>query len=196
LDRRLGFIYKITSPSNKIYIGQTIHLKKRINKYKNLNCSRQTKIYNSIIKYGFDNHDFEVICKSPIEYLNKLERHFQLKYDCLNNGLNCVLTNAGDNKMVLSDETKNKIRKSSLGKKMSLESRKKMSESKKGVNKLFKNHKSIKIISRNNVTDEVFISNLSGTCKYFGVDRELINSRLKDTVVNPRKLKDWSFYYG
>jgi len=54
-------IYKITNPKGKIYIGQSINIKRRFNEYKRLNCSQQPKIYNSLLKYGSDNHKFEII---------------------------------------------------------------------------------------------------------------------------------------
>ena len=45
-------IYKITSPSNKIYIGQSINIERRFNSYKNLShCKQQIKLYNSLQKY-------------------------------------------------------------------------------------------------------------------------------------------------
>lgn len=34
-------IYKITSPSNKVYIGQSRNIDKRLLKYKRLICERQ-----------------------------------------------------------------------------------------------------------------------------------------------------------
>ena len=34
-------IYMITSPSGKSYIGRSLNLKERLNKYKNLLCSEQ-----------------------------------------------------------------------------------------------------------------------------------------------------------
>ena len=45
-------IYKITSPNNKVYIGQSVDIEKRLKRYKNLNCKKQSKIYNSLNKYG------------------------------------------------------------------------------------------------------------------------------------------------
>ena len=46
-------IYKIVSPSEKIYIGQSINIEKRWEKnYKTLKCKTQTKLYNSLKKYG------------------------------------------------------------------------------------------------------------------------------------------------
>ena len=54
-------IYKITSPSNKIYIGQSVNIIKRIKRYLILDCESQRKLYNSLKKYDFQNHMFEVI---------------------------------------------------------------------------------------------------------------------------------------
>ena len=51
-------IYKITSPTNKIYIGQSIDIENRFTKYKSLDCKNQVRLYNSLKKYGFDKHKF------------------------------------------------------------------------------------------------------------------------------------------
>lgn len=50
-------IYKITSPTGKIYIGQSVNIEKRWNSYyKNLSCKEQRIIYNSLKKHGFENY--------------------------------------------------------------------------------------------------------------------------------------------
>ena len=51
MDRICG-IYKITSPSGKIYIGQSKDINLRIIYYKNARCKCQQKLYYSILKYG------------------------------------------------------------------------------------------------------------------------------------------------
>lgn len=56
-----GYIYRLTSPSNKVYIGQTIDVKKRFNRYKNLHCKNQTKLYRALVKYGFDKFKIDII---------------------------------------------------------------------------------------------------------------------------------------
>lgn len=56
-------IYKIASPSNKIYIGQTWNWIKRKSVYKRIACPDQLHLYNSLLKYGYDNHIVEVIEK-------------------------------------------------------------------------------------------------------------------------------------
>lgn len=55
------WVYKITSPSGKIYIGITSNIIKRFCFYKNHSCENQTIIYNSIVKYGWDNHIKEIL---------------------------------------------------------------------------------------------------------------------------------------
>lgn len=57
----MPIIYKITSPSNKVYIGQSWDWSKRIRFYKNNLCKNQIKIYNSLLKYGYDNHKVEIV---------------------------------------------------------------------------------------------------------------------------------------
>ena len=54
-------IYKITNPSGKIYIGQSVNIDNRISSYKNLKCKNQTKLYRSLLKYTFENHIFEIL---------------------------------------------------------------------------------------------------------------------------------------
>lgn len=108
-------VYKITSPSKKVYVGQTIDFNKRINQYKKLRCKNQTKLYRSFLKYGFDLHTIEIIEKCSIDKLNLKERYWQEKYDCLKNGLNCKLTTTEDKYGFLSDDTKAKISKSNKG---------------------------------------------------------------------------------
>ena len=54
-------IYKITSPSNRIYIGQTVDFIKRKSHYRNLKRNHQIRLFNSIKKYGWDKHKLELI---------------------------------------------------------------------------------------------------------------------------------------
>ena len=115
-----ALIYKITSPKKRVYIGQTINFKDRLQVYKRLDCKKQKKLYNSFLKYGFDNHKIEVICYcSPLE-LNDLERYYQDLY-CSNNkfGLNIRLTKSNDRSGTFSEETKKKMSLSKIGTKRS-----------------------------------------------------------------------------
>lgn len=124
---QLGYIYKITSPTDKVYIGQTINLKSRMKNYRNLTCKGQGKIYSSLAKYGFDNHKFDILLNIPQVHLNYYERFFQDFYDCVNNGLNLRYTKIDDKSGSMSEESKAKMSKSQSGKVMPIETRKKIS---------------------------------------------------------------------
>lgn len=129
-------IYKITSPENKIYIGQAKDIKKRFKQYSKLqNCKGQTKLYNSFIFYGVNNFKFEIIEECDRENLNNRERYYQDLYEVIGvNGLNCKLQNSDDKIIQHSEETKQKISESNKGKTHTEESKKKISISKSGEN--------------------------------------------------------------
>lgn len=54
-------IYKIISPTGRIYIGKSINKHSRFNSYKNLNCKSQPLLYKSLLKYGYKAHKIEII---------------------------------------------------------------------------------------------------------------------------------------
>lgn len=58
-------IYKIINPIGQLYIGQTKNIRKRKNFHKrksvNIGNERETILYASIRKYGWENHRFEII---------------------------------------------------------------------------------------------------------------------------------------
>ena len=120
-------IYKITSPSNKIYIGQTTNYSKRHNAYKNHKCKRQPKLFASIEKYGFINHTIEIIKECQVEDLNYYERYYQEHYESVLNGLNLRYTATTDKSGFMSEESKKKMSDSGKGKIITEEWRKNLS---------------------------------------------------------------------
>lgn len=127
-------IYKITSPTGKVYIGQSVNIDDRRRKYSQENCKNQIRLHRSILKHGWDNHIFEVIEECAFNDLNKRERHWQEFYNCMdkNIGLNCNLTGTDELKKVHSEETKRRIGDANKGRKYSEEYKLKMSERMKG----------------------------------------------------------------
>jgi group I intron endonuclease len=150
-------IYKITSPSNKIYIGQSWDIDKRKIYYKNSLCKEQPKIYNSIKKYGWMNHKFEII--EEVDTLNQnilnekevywIKFYRNIGFELLNlreGGSNGKHSLESKNKIGLkvkgknngmygkthTDESKKLISQTHKGKKISLKTRKKISEGIKG----------------------------------------------------------------
>lgn len=106
-------IYKITSPSNRIYIGQSINIEKRYKIYKGNYDNSQPKLYRSFQKYEFNNHTFEIIEECPESYLDELETWWKLFYNSVEDGLNCGYWDGGGGPM--SNEIKCKISKAKKG---------------------------------------------------------------------------------
>lgn len=134
IDYNCG-IYKITSPSGRIYIGQTINAKKRHNSYKNLDisCKNQSKLYLSLQKYGYEAHKVEwLVVIDDRDQLNILETFFIRKFNSMNDGLNC--TEGGDSR-IWSEESKQKLSQLKKGikrKSYSKETRKKIGDFHRG----------------------------------------------------------------
>jgi group I intron endonuclease len=114
-------IYKITSPSDRVYIGQSIDIERRFRHYKRMICKEQIKIYNSLLKYGVDAHIFEVLELCDTEELNNRERHYQDLYDSVANGLNLLYVKSEHFNGGHSEESKKKISDSLKGRKLSEE---------------------------------------------------------------------------
>lgn len=126
-------IYKITSPSRKIYIGQSMNIKARWGKYKKLNCKNQIKLYRSLLKYGFDRHRFEIIQVCEPGRLNEVEKYYVDLFQTFNSEYGLNLKEGGGSKGKHSDESKLKNSISNRGRIVSEETRQKLSKSLKGV---------------------------------------------------------------
>lgn len=111
-----GIIYKYTSPSGKVYIGQTLNEKKRRQSWFNLNRPYAgPKINAARKKYLPENFEYEVIFRIEslikeeiIEMLNNKERQYIQLFDSIYNGYNISI--GGDSTLhIYSAETKKKI---------------------------------------------------------------------------------------
>jgi group I intron endonuclease len=106
-------IYKISSPSGAIYIGQAKDINKRWKRYRVLDCKTQIKLFNSFKKHGIENHVFEIIEVCAIEELNEKEKHYISLFKSFKteNGMN--LTKGGN---YITQESILKMRLSYKGK--------------------------------------------------------------------------------
>lgn len=135
-------IYKINSPSNKIYIGQSKNILIRRKHYRLLHCKKQVKLYNSFVKYGYENHSFELVHELPNDVEQKvLDVYEQLYMDSYKDA-GFELLNLKDAGLCgrVCEESRKKISESHkgeknpmFGKKLSKEHRNAISESKMGV---------------------------------------------------------------
>lgn len=145
-------IYKITSPSGKIYIGQSIDIEVRFKTYNKVNCKTQRRLYNSFIKYGVEKHFFEIIelCKS--NDLNRKERYYQDLYNVIdrNKGLNCLLQETNEKEREFSKETKIRLSKSKTGKNNSFYGKKHSIES---INKIKTAKSNLSLNARLNISN-------------------------------------------
>lgn len=124
----IGTIYKLTSPSNKCYIGQTINLVERKRTLYNPNKYYSGhRLDNAIKKYGIENFQYEIIIqivessKEKLrEKLDELEKFYIEKYDSYNNGYNMTLGGSGSNGCFQTEESKRKISEKAKGRKGSM----------------------------------------------------------------------------
>lgn len=95
-----GFIYKITTPSGKFYIGQTTQINKRKAFYRGLCTKKQQLLHKSLLKYGFEACSFDILEECVAHRLCKREMYWIGFYQAnhikfpTGNGLN--LTDGGE----------------------------------------------------------------------------------------------------
>jgi len=111
----MGFVYMLTSPSKKRYIGITSRKCVEYRWQEHFKASQKAEggcpmIKRAIQKYGFDKIEKEILLEIDNEFLNEYEQKFIKQYNTLApNGYNC--TSGGDGAKLLCEETKEKIGK-------------------------------------------------------------------------------------
>lgn len=101
-------IYKITSPSGKIYIGQAFDIENRWSRYRSLNCRAQVHLYNSLKKHGSENHLFEILCECTEGELNEKENYYITLFDSFNSKHGLNLRSGGGRGEKLSEASRRK----------------------------------------------------------------------------------------
>jgi group I intron endonuclease len=129
-------IYKITNPTDKIYIGQSINIEKRWQYYKSQyhnKKDKQNKLFNSFKKYGVDAHIFEIIEECIVEQLNEREIYWGNVYECTKPNIGLNLRELGKQGQ-WTNEARDKLSKIQLGKpRHTAESKAKISAALKGT---------------------------------------------------------------
>lgn len=108
MKHKIG-IYKITSPSKRIYIGQSINILGRFDRYKKADCKKQIRLHRSLLKHGAEKHKFEILCECKREELNDLEIYYIDLYQSFNHNFGLNLREGG-RQAKPSEETKEKMR--------------------------------------------------------------------------------------
>lgn len=102
-------IYKITSPTNRIYIGKSKNIEKRFKDYKKpVKKGRRSLIHDSIKKYGYNEHIFEILEQCDEVKLNEREmfyiEHFQTNVTKYRDGNGLNLYGGGNSPVIQSSE--------------------------------------------------------------------------------------------
>lgn len=119
--KKTGIIYRAINKINgKCYIGQTIQkFKMRVGDHKKYSRKSKSAFYNAVRKYGWESFEWEIMYNDiPTDQLDNMERWSIANFDTLAQNRNGYNTDSGGNSnKCLSEEHKNKIRKSLLGRK-------------------------------------------------------------------------------
>jgi group I intron endonuclease len=189
-DFKIGLIYRYTSPSGKMYIGQTINEKSRNCQHKTQTILADTYFAKAIRKYGFDNLEYEVLIsfKPTIDkdrlkrVLDKLEQRYIKLYKTnihefgynLNEGGNGnlgyehteeALTKITQYQQNKTEEHKHNLSIASLGVKKSEETKAKMSASKKNKKQVEKYNLEDNLIDTFNSIEDAAKSLVEGVQK-------------------------------
>lgn len=110
-------IYKITSPSGKVYIGQSRHILLRWRDHKR-DKKAKSKLFYSFRKYGTDAHIFDTIHQLPLDVDQTTLNNYEQLYMDLYSSCRITLLNLrqAGSRGRLSDEAKRKLSESLKGK--------------------------------------------------------------------------------
>lgn len=127
----IGYIYKITSPTGRVYVGQTTNIKNRMSEHRR--CRGNNKIlYGSIRKYGWDAHQVLILDEVAIDKINTAECFYiaicnSYVYTNKNVGMNLTLGGEGATGLVYTDEMRKNASLRRIGVKLSEEHKRNIS---------------------------------------------------------------------
>lgn len=110
-------IYMITSPSGRVYVGQSVDIGRRFKEYRRSGSARkQRRLAASFAKYGVDSHVFCVVQERAENVLSDMERQWQERLMvCGTGGLNCRLVGTGDKTGRFSESSRQRMSEKQRG---------------------------------------------------------------------------------
>lgn len=122
-------IYRITSPTGRVYIGQSRDIVSRWRCYKRLDCKTQQMLFRSLSKHGPGAHIFEVVQEYPNDIaqvdLNQMET---VIINIFSEAGFSMLNIAGGGAAPMTDEVKRRISAGKKGRSMSTEGKRSWQE--------------------------------------------------------------------
>jgi group I intron endonuclease len=198
-QKQIG-IYKITSPSGKIYIGQSWNIPSRFSKYKSLSSSKKQRIlHNSFKKYGWEAHKFEIIETFFEEITQKELDDNEIKYikeyrdkniyllNIKEGGLGGKLPVSSIEKMLKTKKEKGKMNHSDETKLKISNSHKGMKHSKDTKIKMKKMKNSAKIIL--NTENGIFYLGTKEAANTYSLNANTLSKRFQGKIKNNTNLK-------
>ena len=193
-------VYKITNKlTNKVYIGITNQgsgARYRHHWYES-RIGEPSPIHRSMAKYGEENFTLEIIdFADTYDELKEKEKYWIKWYNSTDRSIGYNLTEGGDGTFgrMHSEETKEKIRQKALGRKASEDTKKEMSESRKGkcsdkqkehLSKLQEQCKT-KVYQYSKTGEFIAeYDSIIEACKANGLSRNTIRIQLKNPPRNP-----------
>jgi len=116
-------IYSITSPSGRVYIGQSTNIYERWFSHRKRSAKNSCPvIFKSILKYGYEKHSFEILQEFPSDVPKYVLDNYEVFYinQYKSAGISLLNIKGGGSYGKHSEETKNKIRLANKGKQYSL----------------------------------------------------------------------------
>lgn len=130
---RLGIIYKATSPSGKVYIGQTTKgLEVRKNLHYRITTKYDHKFARALNKYKYQIKWDILYNNVPINKLNLAEKCAIYLYDSYYKGYNSTLGGKATTGLIQTQKARNKISRAQIGRKHSEKTKIKMSKAQIG----------------------------------------------------------------
>lgn len=200
-------IYKITSPTGKVYIGQSHNIRQRKYHYSATTCKSQSKLHRSLLKHSWKAHSFEVIHELPVDISEDIITTYEQLYMDLYEACGVELMNlkkAGNDGKYYPESKK--FRKNKPGTKVghihSAEIRKRMSEALKGIKKS-EQHK-INIVKGREKNHDSWRANLSIAQKkrfsiqspYNKIDRNSLKGLVEDYINTVLTKKELAIKYS
>lgn len=197
-------VYKITNKvTGKIYIGITNQgsgARYRHHWYES-RIGEPSPIHKSMAKYGEENFTLEVIdFAETYEELKEKEKLWIKKFNSNDRKIGYNLTEGGDGTFgrIHSDETKEKIRQKAIGRKLSEETKKKMSEIRTGkcsdkqkehLKRISVQNRAIPVLQFSKTGEFIAkYESISEAARQTGINSDTIERQLKKPLKNPN---DW-----
>lgn len=121
VSKEIG-IYKITSPSGRVYIGQSWNIARRWREHSKVYAPLMGRwLCKSIHKYGYNAHKFEIIHSFPFDITQTILDEYEIYYieQYTSCGISMLNLKGGGSTGKVHEETKRKISFANAGKKKS-----------------------------------------------------------------------------